>query len=144
MKRLKIGLILTAFTLFIIACTQTANVNTNAPAANVAVVSNNAPQGEVTPAAAADELASARKNYTEKCVGCHRENGLGGEKVLDDGTKIKAPNFTSDRKRKDKDADWIETITNGAKDEGMPAYKGKLSDDEIKDLVKYIRREFQK
>lgn len=143
MKRLKIGLILSAFTLFIIACGQTANVATNAPAANVAAVSNTAPQGEVTPAVA-DELASARKNYTEKCVGCHRENGLGGEKILDDGTKIKAPNFTSDRKRKDKDTDWIDTITNGATDEGMPAYKGKLSDGEIKDLVKYIRREFQK
>jgi len=94
--------------------------------------------------AATDDLAAAGKIYSEKCVSCHRENGAGGEKTLDDGRRIKAPNFSSERMRKDDDADWIEAIENGVKEDGMPAYKGKISDEEIKNLVKYIRREFQK
>lgn len=140
MKSIKLGLIFSALALFAIACSQTANVNTNAPAN---AVSNAAPQAEITPAAT-DDLASAAKIYSEKCVKCHKEDGAGGVTTFDDGSKVKAPNFASDRKRKDKDEDWIETINNGAKEDGMPAYKGKISDDDIKNLVKYIRREFQK
>lgn len=141
MNFIKLGLIFSALILFAVACSQTANVNTSAPAN--AAANSSTQKAEITPAAT-DDLASAAKTYSEKCVGCHRENGAGGEKTLDDGTRIKAPNFASDRMKKDKDADWIETIENGAKDEGMPAYKGKISDEEIKNLVKYIRREFQK
>ena len=143
MRIIKLALVFAALTLFIIACSQPPTTGTNTkPAANT--VSNAAaPQAEITPATT-DDLASARKIYSEQCVKCHKEDGLGGAQTLDDGTRIKAPNFTSARMRKDKDADWIETINNGAKEEGMPAYKGKLSDDEIKDLVKYIHREFQK
>lgn len=145
MKLLKLGFIAAALALFVIACSQTANVNnTNAPAANVVGVSTNA-QAEVTPAAAAAaELAVAGKIYSEMCVNCHKADGAGGVTVLEGGRKIKAPNFGSERMRKDDDADWIDAIENGIKDDGMPAYKGKISDDEIKNLVKYIRREFQK
>lgn len=141
MKILKTGLIFSAFVLFIIACNETKTVNTNAlPNVNAGL---NAPaQAEATPAVA-DDLASARQIYSEKCVKCHKEDGIGGYTVLSDGKKIKAPNFTSDRKKNDKDADWIETIENGAKEDGMPAFKGKISDEDIKNLVKYIRREFQ-
>lgn len=142
MKSIKLGLIFSASMLFVIACSQSATVGTNAPA-NVTVTNATAAQAEITPAAT-DDLASAAKIYSEKCVGCHRENGAGGEKVFEDGTKIKAPNFASARMRKDDDNDWIEAIENGVKEDGMPAYKGKISDEEIKNLVKYIRREFQK
>ena len=141
MKILKFGLILTAFTLFIIACNQTDGVNTNAPAnANTIAVAPASP--EVTPETT-DDLASARKIYSEKCVKCHKEDGTGGVTQLED-RKVKAPNFTSDRMKKEEDKEFIEVIENGEKEDGMPAFKGKLSDDEIKDLVKFIRREFQK
>ncbi len=45
--------------------------------------------------------------------------------------------------RNDKDADWIETIENGAKEDGMPAFKGKISDEDITNLVKLIHHDFQ-
>lgn len=136
----KIGLISTAFALLIIACSQTSKVNTNAPAnANTVVAASVNP--EATPATI-DDLASARKIYSEKCAKCHKEDGSGGVTQLEDG-KIKAPNFTSERMKKDDGADWIETIENGAKEDGMPGFKDRLSDDEIKDLVKFIRKEFQ-
>jgi mono/diheme cytochrome c family protein len=33
---------------------------------------------------------------------------------------------------------------NGAEDDGMPAFKGKLSEGEMRDVVKFIRVELQK
>ncbi len=147
MNTIKITLIVSALTMFAIACNQTGNLNnatTNQTiATNLNTVSNAPAQAEVTPAVG-DDLAAAGKIYSEKCVNCHKENGSGGVTVLKDGSKVKAPDFAFERMRKDDDKDWIETIENGAKEDGMPAYKGKISDEEIKNLVKYIRREFQK
>ncbi len=141
MKFLKIGFVAAAFALFAIACSQTTVINKDAPAVNVNDVSN--AQAEVTPAAPTDDLASAGKIYKETCIGCHKADGAGGVTILDDGKKVKAPNFSSDRMKKEDDADWIETIENGAKEDGMPAFKGRLSDEEIRNLVKFIRKEFQ-
>ncbi len=139
MKFLKLALIFVALTLFIIACAQNNSTNTNVTNnAAVLINTNVIPQSLPT----TDELAATRKIYSEKCVNCHKENGTGGISEID-GKKIKAPNFTSERMKKDPDSDFIEAIENGAKEDGMPAYKGKLTDDEIKNLVKFIRSEFQ-
>ena len=145
MNLLKISLVLTTIAMFVFACSQNSAVNSNNSTNNVnsvnkavVVTNTNSP-----PSAPTDELAAARKNYAENCVKCHKEGGIGGTSDID-GKKIKAPNFTSARMIKDADADWIESIHNGIVDEGMPAYKDKLSDQEIKDLVKLIRKDFQK
>ncbi len=140
MNLLKIGLILSAILLFVIACNQTNTTNSNL-ASNTAVAAN-ANTTIAAPTAVPDELASARKIYSEQCVKCHKEDGTGGYTTID-GKKIKAPNFTSDRFKNDDENDWIETIENGAKEDGMPAYKGKISDDDIKHLVRLIRKDFQ-
>jgi len=87
-------------------------------------------------------MASTKNIYTEKCVRCHKEDGTGG-KVEIDGTTINAEDFTEDKMKNMSDAKYIGYIENGVPDEGMPAFKGKLSDTEIKNLVKFIRREFQ-
>lgn len=140
MKTLKISLILLTVALFVFACghTETNTTNTNTTSNAIVVANVNPP-----PTAPADELAAARKNYAEDCVKCHKEDGIGGVSEID-GKKIKAPNFTSPRMIKDADADWIDSIENGIKDEGMPAFKGRLTEQEIKDLVKMIRKDFQK
>jgi mono/diheme cytochrome c family protein len=147
MKFLKSGLILLAIAFFAFACSQT-NTTTNSgvsgnAANNPAVVAANSNQQQQTTSATVDELAAARKTYSEVCIKCHKEGGIGGVSEFD-GKKIKAPNFTSERMIKDNDADWIDAIQNGIKDEGMPAFKDRLSDQEIKDLVKMIRKDFQK
>ena len=125
----------------IFACSQSKPVANSAEAVtnqNGATASNTAPSN----GANADLLASAKTIYTEKCVKCHKEDGKGG--VTDfDGTKIKAPDLTSDKQKGKPDSDYIEILNNGAKEDGMPAFKGKISDDDIKNLVKYIRRDFQ-
>lgn len=143
MKFLKITLLLTTFALFATACNQpaannsAANTNTKPNTnANTTAVANTQPT-------MADELAAARKNYKEKCASCHKEDGSGG-KVDIEGTIINAENLTTDKMKKMDDAKYIDYIENGIKDEGMPAFKGKLTDQEIKDIVKFIRKDFQK
>ena len=152
MKFLKLGFILLALTLFIFACQQAnktspantiivtninssanTNMSTNTSSANTAIVNMNAKT---------DEIASTKKIYTEKCVRCHKEDGTGGITDIE-GTKIKAPNFTTDKMKNQADDEFIETIEKGAEEDGMPAFKGKFTDAEIKNLVKFIRSEFQ-
>lgn len=140
MNLLKIGFVLSAVLLFVIACSQTTTTNTNL-ASNTAVTANTN-TAVAPPTAASDELASARKIYSETCVKCHKEGGTGGVTNID-GKRVKTPNFTTDRMKNEPDSEFIEVIENGEKEDGMPAFKGKISDDEIKNLVKLIRRDFQ-
>ena len=77
------------------------------------------------PIAAADAAA----DYKAKCAGCHGADGsksMMGAKPLS-GAEVQAMS----------DADLNAEITNGKGK--MPAYKGKLTDEQISDLVKYIR-----
>jgi mono/diheme cytochrome c family protein len=134
MKYFKLSLIFIAIFIFITACSQPAantvtnTTNTNKPVANA----NTAPP--------IDELASAKKIYSEKCVNCHKADGSGGQVDLD-GTKIKVTSYKSDKSMNHDDAKLTDYIVNG--DDDMPAYGKKLSETEIKDLVKLIRRDFQ-
>lgn len=138
MKTFKIILVLSLLTIFILACSQTQNTNTNSNIA--AVVNNTTANMNATPSATPDELASARKIYSEICVRCHKENGEGG--VVDiEGGKLKVPNLKTEGKMKDPDSEFIEQIRGGG--DGMPAFKDKLSEQEIKDLVKFIRKDIQ-
>lgn len=140
MNLLKIGFVLSAVLLFVIACSQTTTTNTNF-ANNTAVVANTN-TAIAPPTTTPDELASAREIYSETCVKCHKEGGTGGVTDID-GKKIKAPNFTTDRMKNEPDAEFVEVIENGEKEDGMPAFKGKISDDDIKNLVRLIRKDFQ-
>ncbi len=76
---------------------------------------------------AADDAADV---YKSKCAMCHGPDGKG--KMA--GTK----DLGSAEVQKMSDADLTATLTNG-KPPKMPAYKGKLTDDQIKSLVKYVR-----
>lgn len=139
MKIIKIGLILSAVTLFIFACAEnktTVNTNTvvNAPA--------NAPVN-VQPTATLNEMASAEKIFMDNCAKCHKEDGTGG-KVVIDGKTLNAESLTSAHAKKEDDAELIEHIKEGIPDEGMPAFKDRLSDEQIKMVVKYIRADLQK
>jgi mono/diheme cytochrome c family protein len=75
-------------------------------------------------------FADAGADYKAKCAMCHGANGEGK-------APMKTRDFASADVQKQSDADLNGIITNG-KDK-MPAYKGKLTDAQISDLVKYIR-----
>ncbi|HEY0047928.1 MAG TPA: cytochrome c [Pyrinomonadaceae bacterium] len=155
MNFLKIGLLLSALTLFIVACTQTSPVNnaTTGTANNRNVVANTAPaanqspsnpakQTESLPAGQATDMTSASETYQTICAKCHKENGEGGE-VSIDGKKLKVPNFKSERMKNDEDEDFIDAIANGIPEDGMPAFKDRLNEAQIKNLVQYIRKDIQ-
>lgn len=139
MKLLKMSLIFAAFA-FAIACNQTTTDNTTA---NANLKPNTNIAANAAPTAPPDELASGRKHYSEKCVACHKENGTGG-KVDIEGKTFDADDLTTDKMKKMDDAKYIKYIKDGIPDEGMPAFKDQLSDEQIKDVVKFIRKELQK
>jgi cytochrome c6 len=68
--------------------------------------------------------------YKAKCAMCHGADGKG--KMA--GTK----DLASADVQKQSDADLTKTITDG-KPPKMPAYKDKLSADQVKEVVTYIR-----
>jgi cytochrome c6 len=68
--------------------------------------------------------------YKAKCAMCHGADGAGKASM---GTK----DLGSADIQKMSDVDLTSDITNGKGK--MPAYKGKLTDAQIKDLVSYIR-----
>lgn len=136
-KFVKTFLILATISIFIIACTQTETTNTVTENTNKA--ENTVSEATPTP----DELADGRKHYKEQCASCHKENGTGGEVVIE-GKTLDADNLTTDKMKKMPDEKYIKYMVNGIPDEGMPSFKDVLSDDEMKEVVKYIREELQK
>jgi mono/diheme cytochrome c family protein len=58
-----------------------------------------------------------------------------------DGKKLKVPNFGMGHTLEHSDDDFIKQINKGG--DGMPAFKDKLSPQDINDLVRFIRHEFQ-
>ena len=84
----------------------------------------------LTPAFAQDDAAAV---YKSKCQMCHGADGKGSPA----GAKMGVKDFHSPEVAKMSDAEMIK-ITEDGKGK-MPAYKGKLTDDQIKALVKYIR-----
>lgn len=75
-----------------------------------------------------------KKIFNNECKKCHGEDGKGTKR----GKKLGVPNFT-DGEWQDSttDTQMINSITNGKKK--MPAQKHKLSPEEIKAVIKYIR-----
>jgi mono/diheme cytochrome c family protein len=71
--------------------------------------------------------------YKSKCQMCHAADGSASTPA---GKSTKARPFDSPDVMKMSDDDLIKVTTNGHGK--MPAYKGKLTDDQIKDVVAYI------
>jgi mono/diheme cytochrome c family protein len=165
MKALKTTLIVMFAGVFAVACSsdQQANHNQNSnrppevasapstPAASPAPTANaNDPAKEAAKPAATDEKKDDKKKDEKKpdttkpspkidaaalfgaqrCAGCHGADGKGKMKG--------APDFTDAAwQKKETDAEFAAQIKNGKKP--MPAYGDKLSEDEIKALVSYVR-----
>lgn len=88
---------------------------------------------------AADGLAL----YAKNCAFCHKENGTGG-KMQVRGKEIDPADLTTDKVKKLSDEKFARYIKNGFPDDGMPAFKDKLNDEQITAIIKYIRTELQK
>ncbi len=135
MKLLKSIVATSALLLFLSAAacdnTQTAqNANANARPAATATPA---------PAATPDELAAAAADYSQFCINCHKADGRGGTVELDEGETLKVLSLR-EHGLKDSDAELAKQIREGGDE--MPAFKNKLDEQRINNLVRYVRREF--
>ncbi len=138
MMRFTFLLMFSLFSIALFSCSDGNGKN------NVAVKPiNSAPAQSPLPKATIDELASGRTLYASNCANCHKENGTGGEVVVE-GRKMKPDDLTTAKIKGFSDDKIIGFMMNGIQDEGMPALKGKISEGEMRDIVKFIRVELQK
>lgn len=137
MTFLKTSAVIIFAVIFSTACTGTSettntarpangNATTAAPAANA-----NQPAGEMKPTAASFD---AKTFYAEKCALCHADDGKGNAQM-----KLKdMPNFTNAAwQKKETDEEFAKMIKEGKKP--MPAFGDKLTDEQVKALVAYVR-----
>ncbi len=91
-----------------------------------------------TPTTQADEMAVGKNLYSVNCAVCHKESGKGG-KVTVEGRTIEPDDITTAKMAAKSDEKLFQYIADGFPDDGMPAFKDKLTDTEMKALVKYMR-----
>jgi cytochrome c6 len=82
------------------------------------------------PAKAADAAAT----FKAKCAACHGADGSGNTAV---GKSMHLRDLGSADVQKQTDSDLSTMISSGKG--GMPAFKGKITDDQIKQMVTFIR-----
>jgi len=133
MNKLKLWILFMTISAGVIACAEQSLVKNS----NV-----NLYRKTPLPAATIDELGSGKKVYETNCIICHRADGTGG-KVSIEGKNLNVTNLTSDKVKGFSDEKIIGYVMNGIEDEGMPAFKAKLSEGEMRDVVKFIRTELQ-
>jgi len=94
-----------------------------------------------TASALSMNAADPKTNWTNNCAQCHGPAGKGDTKM---GKMLSAMDLTDPKKQASfTDAQATDAIKNGVKQGGkttMKAFSGKLTDDEIKALVAYVRK----
>ena len=133
---LKAAIATTLLLLFIFSACSSEEPVRNTPA-------NTSTPAPAKPAAPAADTASGGKLFADNCVICHKEDGTGG-KVTIEGKSLDAENLTEAKIKNMSDEKISGYILNGIEDEGMPSFKGKLSEAQIREVVRYIRTDIQK
>src|SRR2546421_10972660 len=128
MRVLKLALTISLVALLSYACSKQPGPNTNATAS---------PGAKPTP----DPFAVARGTFAKNCQSCHGADGKGGPVKLDDGTKLRVPSLREGHALRHPDSDFLKQIREGG--DGMPAFKDKLNQQQIDELIRFIRHEFQ-
>lgn len=118
---------------------------TSAPVNNTSVSNANSstPAASSPAASPANEVAMGRDLYKQNCAICHKEDGKGGEMTIE-GRTINPDDLTSEKIKKFSDEKISGYIVNGVVDEGMPAFKDKLTEAQIKEIVAFVRTDIQK
>lgn len=90
--------------------------------------------------ASAGYAADAAANWSQHCASCHGKDGSGSTMM---GKKLGVKDYRDAKVQAEfTDAKAVEIIKEGTKENGkekMKAFKDKLSDDDIKALVAYVR-----
>ncbi len=133
MNKLKIRVLVSFASIVISACGSEPTANKMADSAEMPKTPR--------PAATIDEFASGKKVFELNCMVCHKSDGTGG-KVTVEGKSLNVDNLTSAKIKAFTDEKIIGYILKGIPSEGMPSFKDKLSEGEMRDVVLYIRKEF--
>ena len=88
--------------------------------------------GRTVGAAAADD--AGKMTFETNCAVCHDSDGSGDTPI---GMSLEIPDLRSDKVQKLSDEELINIVTNGK--DPMPSFKGKLTAEEIKGVVAYVR-----
>lgn len=123
--------------LMIIVCALVMCACSNQPATNIETKASPAATATVTP----DAFAGVRGIYAKDCQNCHGVDGVGGPVKLEDGKTLKVPTFRAGHALRHADSDFRRQVMEGG--DGMPAFKDKLSSQQIDELIRMIRQEFQ-
>ncbi len=130
----------TCAAVFLSGCSSAPQNSNTAPAINTNRASNTTPA--TAPTAEIATVKSGSDLYTINCMTCHKDSGKGG-KVTVDGKAINPDDLTSAKMKAKTDEKLYAYIADGIEDEGMPAFKNKMSKAEIDAVIMHLR-ELQK
>jgi mono/diheme cytochrome c family protein len=106
--------------------------------------SNSQPNSVPTPTPAGpgpmDPMAQLKLNFEDNCATCHKPDGTGG-RVTIKGEKLNVPDLTKGHALRHSDKEMEEQIADGG--DGMPQFKDKMTPEQIKEMVAYLRKTFQ-
>jgi len=131
----KLSIILLAAAGFVASCTQSPSPNVVNTTANTTRPPAATPAGTT---ATTGETAMAKEIYAANCMICHKDTGRGGKITLG-GKTINPDDLTADKFKTMTDEKMMGYVTNGIEDEGMPAFKDKLTPDQIKSVIGHVR-----
>jgi mono/diheme cytochrome c family protein len=114
------------------------------PASTVLDLAGGAPP---PPGIDADLVSVGESLYLQECAACHGADLRGapnGKKANDDGSYPPPPHDSSGHTWHHSDATLIDLILNGSgfEQSRMPAFAGRLSDDEVWAIIEYLKSEW--
>ena len=138
MRQATVYLFILAAIVFSLSCATGGGINNT----NSVVVNTTRSSPEATPTAPDSApvavLTLGKELYAQNCMICHKESGKGGRLTLG-GKSLNVEDLTEAKFVKATDEKLIGYVTNGIEDEGMPAFKAKLTAAEIKAIIDHVR-----
>jgi mono/diheme cytochrome c family protein len=138
MRLSKLVIIIAALAFFAAACGGGDSAGTNQTAGNGGTQPTASPAA--TAKATPDELAEAKTMYNQVCANCHGEKGEGGP-VKIEGKRLKVPSLLEGHGLEHTDEQFAKQIADGG--DGMPAFKDRMSPEQINNMVRFLRRDIQ-